>query len=262
MTEVDFDKLAEELYKGWHFTVHLMGVKRGKTREVEWVDDYTVRRVFEFLFGKDEQKVRPPNPRYFSLKMPYGYWTTDALFKSELERLMEKFEAMKADFLFKLRDPEVYKRLMKLSDELGLSAEELIRSIKFKVLPVKYKILDTTDAYKRDIIERFKKSILQRLKDISNGLVLLLGTTKSGRTTRLRTLDKTWRILRQLNLVDWRKKDLDILERAQMAIVSRSSRRFPYDELEAWSQREEDLKLKATLQKLLERAKSPISWRF
>jgi len=124
------------------------------------------------------------------------------------------------------------------------------------------KILDTTDAYKRDIIERFKKSILQRLKDISNGLVLLLGTTKSGRTTRLRTLDKTWRILRQLNLVDWRKKDLDILERAQMAIVSRSSRRFPYDELEAWSQREEDLKLKATLQKLLERAKSPISWRF
>jgi len=262
MSEINFDRLAEELSKGWHFTMHITGTRRGKTREKAWLDEYTLRRIYEYLFGRtDTKRVHQPNALHFSLKMPYGYWTTDHLFKAELGGLVEKFERMKADFLVRLRDPKTYKRLMELSEEFDISPEELIKSIRFKILPVRYKILETTEAYRNEIVERFKSSILKRLRKAAESLSRCLGTTKSARTQRIRRWYRDWTYLKQLNVVNWRREEMRLLERVMDAVARRSKKTFPYDEVEAWIKKEEDLRLKVELQKLLDRARSPVAWK-
>jgi len=261
--EVNWDKLADGLSKGWWFRIRILGVKRSKLREETPIDPYSVRRIIEFLFEVTKvKKIRRPRVRDFALKLPFGYWTSDSLFKPEIMKLIESFEKMKASFLLSLRDKETYDRLRLMAPtEYKLSPEEVIKAIDFKILPVQIEIKKTTDYFKEETIKAYKLSIERLFLKIIDSITTILSKSKMGRKARVAGLEKSWTYLRALNVAGYKAELMKILYKAGGCAIDYDKASFPFAELEKLVRNEENKKLKASVKKLLDKARSPISWK-
>jgi len=224
------EKLIEELNKSYFFSPRLVGIKRVRTLLSEWADEYTEDKRLRHLFSRTTRSVNMPYPKYFAIMMgSLGWWTSDALYKAEIEGYKEKIEGVRAEFLTKLADPFFLTRFKEVANAAGADPKELLESIKFLLPARKIRLEEVNDSQIEEIVESYKRDIDGRVLRIIKQIRVLLTSGVMGRKQRIETLIKAFAILQSLNIAKFRSDLIADLSKAFGAIEVLDRKNFPKD---------------------------------
>jgi len=260
---LDLDKLISELNKGVWFYPRIWGIRYRRTIEAIWVTEFEKLTRSRHLFGKKASKIssRPTRSSIrFALNFPEGWWTTETLFKLEIDKLRDRMKETKARFLHSLADRFFWERFKEITGEFGVTPEEAIRRIRLAIPWEKRVFNDLSKSRKIELGEWYADDIEKRIISIANSLRRMIPAPKRVRGGIVKKLDKELKYLKLLNVAEYMVDLVDMLEKMYYAITDYNRRAYPFSDLDIAIERTEG-RVKASLQMLRDVAKVDTYWK-